>query len=481
MKKQIHIVYFITLTAVGILIGSALALIPAMQPFARYHWLIVSSVLAVLVVAKRYRWMLGLALIVGVLLGLWRGASVQLEFTKYKNFYGENVHISGHVARDIARKNNGITGVQLSKVKVDNFALQGDVWVSLTEKNEIKRGDNIAVEGKMNDGFGNFPASITRAKLIKIEKTKHADIGREIRDWFSGKVSLTMPKEQASLGLSYLVGQQQMLSEDFSNELKMLGLIHLAVASGYHLSLIVRYIKRPLSGISKYLAFMASVFFIVGFLLISGFGTSMIRAGIMTALSLLAWYYGRRIHPIVLIIFTASITALANPAYVWGDVGWYLSFMAFAGIAILAPLIHQYFWGNKKEPGILRHLLVGTVSAQILTLPIIVFTFGEYSPLALVSNILIQPFVPLTMLLTFIGGIATVIVPSMAQLVGWPANALLTYMIKISNWLASSPWADGELKFSPSQLIMSFVFILGLSVFLWRKTKINFKQENVLN
>lgn len=480
MKQRLHIVYFISVTSAGVLTGTALALNPKTTYFAALPWLLLAAILFILVAIWRYKWMLTVALICGILLGLWRGANAQIAFSQYGQYYGQTVILTGRVASDVTEKNNGTTGVNLSKIKINNMPMSGNVWVSLSTRDQIKRGDNLQIEGEIRNGFGNFPATISRAKLLKVENIKHGDIGREIRDWFSRKVLMIIPKEQAGLGLSYLVGQQQLLSEDFSNELKMLGLIHLVVASGYHLSLIVSYIKRPLSKVSKYLALIASLFFIGAFLSISGFGTSMIRASIMTVLSLLAWYYGRKINPVVLIVFVAAMTVLLSPAYVWGDVGWYLSFAAFGGVIILAPLIHNYFWGE-KEPGFLRHLLIGTISAQILTLPIIAFTFGEYSPLALILNILIQPFVPLAMLLTFIGGIVAAIFPPLAHFAGWPANALLTYMIRVADWLAGLPWAEGELKFNASYLILSCVVILSLNVFLWKKTKLGFKRENVLD
>ena len=32
-------------------------------------------------------------------------------------------------------------------------------------------------------------------------------------------------------------------------------------------------------------------------------------------------------------------SAFANPLYVWGNVSWYLSFLAFYGVLVLAPLV----------------------------------------------------------------------------------------------------------------------------------------------
>ena len=85
----------------------------------------------------------------------------------------------------------------------------------------------------------------------------------------------------------------------------------------------------------------------------------MSRAGLVAGLGLLVWYYGRKTHPFVLLSFAAAVTLIVNPSYLWGDLGWYLSFGAFIGVIVLAPLIHRYFWGL-AEAGTLRGLLVET-------------------------------------------------------------------------------------------------------------------------
>ena len=56
----------------------------------------------------------------------------------------------------------------------------------------------------------------------------------------------------------------------------------------------------------------------------------------MSGLGLLAWYFGRVIRPSVLLLVSGAATGLVNPLYVWGDPGWYLSFLAFAG-GVLNP------------------------------------------------------------------------------------------------------------------------------------------------
>lgn len=303
---------------------------------------------------------------------------------------------------------------------------------------------------------------------------------REVRDWFAEGVRVAIAEPEASLGIGFLVGQRSTLPEELDNQLKLLGLTHIVVASGYNLTILVRFTRRGLAKHSKYLATMAAGCMICAFVLVTGFSPSMSRAALVTGLSLLAWYFGRRAHPLVILSFSAAITAIINPAFVWGDIGWYLSFTAFAGVMILAPLLKRYFWGE-KQPRAVTQIIVETFSAQLTTLPIIALVFGQYSLLALPANALILPLVPLAMLLTFFAGLAGVILPIIAPLIGWPASFVLGYMTTVVDKLAAVPGAANEVTFSVLAMPLSYLLLIGLCIILWRKTGYNFRSESIVD
>ena len=214
---------------------------------------------------------------------------------------------------------------------------------------------------------------------------------------------------------------------------------------------------------------------IAGFMLITGFSPSMSRAGLVAGLGLLAWYYGRKTHPVVLLLFAAAVTLFLQPSYIWGDIGWYLSFAAFAGVIVLAPLLHRFFWGADTKLGIFRELLVTTMSAQIMTLPILLYTFGQYSLYSLVANILVLPVVPLAMLATFIAGLGGLIVPGLAGIFGLPAYALLSYCIFIIEKIAGLPGAQGDISVSMTVVVFCYIMAVSVILLLWYKTKHNFR------
>ena len=153
---------------------------------------------------------------------------------------------------------------------------------------------------------------------------------------------------------------------------------------------------------------------------------------------------------------SAAITLLINPQFGWGDLGWQLSFASFAGVIMLAPLLHSYFFGIKSRARF-RQILIETLSAQIMTLPLLMMSFGVISNVALIANMLILPFVPLAMLLTFMSGVM-VFVPMIGVLIAI-SDDVVTWLYDSSHqWTAGFEWAQMEVSIN---LWQCAVFICG--------------------
>ena len=217
---------------------------------------------------------------------------------------------------------------------------------------------------------------------------------------------------------------------------------------------------------------------ILAFMAVTGLSPSMSRAGLVAGLSLATWYYGRTIHPFVLLSFSAAITLLINPQFGWNDLGWQLSFASFAGVIILAPLLQSYFFGE-KEPGVFRQILGETLSAQIMTLPLILLTFGVLSNVALIANMLILPFVPLAMLLVFLVGVCSG-VPLVADVLALPTTWLLKYMTYVAQWLADQPWSQSDIAINGAMTFVAYVVLAGVIWWMMRKTKFKFEEANIV-
>jgi len=134
------------------------------------------------------------------------------------------------------------------------------------------------------------------------------------------------------------------------------------------------------------------------------------------------------------------------------------------GIIYLMPIFQNWF---KKIPNIfqLRSILAMTLSAQVFTLPILIYNFGYMSFVAPITNILIVSLLYWIMLFGFIFACFGVIWQPLGFVFSLPVWLLLTYVIKIVDFSSKVPFAFKTLEISWIWLIISYL-ILGLVT--WR-------------
>jgi competence protein ComEC len=528
---RLHVSWLITVICVGFLSGVGLSPFLPNSIFASPTWLIFATVLVVLTFISRMRAMVIFALIAGLLFGLFRGMLTRIDLNVYGDWIGQNVVLKGVVkddpdfgtSHDLRMKIVNVEIISSSDYgklsgEVENLdeyftQLPGQVWVSVMARGiEIKRSDVVEISGKLRSGFGTFPASMSFADLTSATRSPDADPMRDVRDGFGDKLRTVIESPAADLGMGILAGQKTALPADLSAAFIAASLTHIVVASGYNLTILIRFARRLFSKISRFAALSFGGLLVIAFACVTGFSPSMTRAALVAGLSLIAWYYGRRFHPVVLLLLVASITIILDPTQIWGDAGWYMSFLSFVGVIILAPLIRDYFWGKEKklkvsfganiwskfrrryfvkknfvapiprEPSFnLRQIFIETMSAQIMAAPIIALFMGQFSPYGLLANLLVLPVLPLVMLLTFIAGIAAFILPTfLAQIIAAPAQWLLDYITGVARFVSDMPGASHEVTISVWVSVTIFAVIVAIVFYLKHVTHHNFRDDNVV-
>ncbi len=479
IQRKIHVSWLIAIASFGIIIGTAT--VPSIEQtmFGSLAWLIVGLVVLSVVLWQRVVYLVPFIFVAGMLIGLWRGSLLGSQLTVYENLFGHHVQLQGTISDDPDTGNHAETLLRLRHVAVNGHPVAGKVWVSTDQTNELKRSDRIAVSGKLSKGFGSFSAAMFNAEIDSAVRPHPGDVALRTRDWFGDHVRLAVDEPQVSLGLGYLVGQRRALPPELDEALVVTGLTHVVVASGYNLTILVRFARRLFVRVSKYLATLSASAMVIGFMAVTGASPSMSRAGLVAGLSLAAWYYGRKFHPLVLLPFAAAVTLMIDPTYAWNDLGWQLSFAAFAGVMILAPLLQRYFFGDKK-PGNIRQIAGETMSAQIATLPILVLAFSQFSNVAVIANLMVLLFVPYAMLLTFVAGVGALVLPIFAQVIGLPAEWLLTYMTTTIEYFAGLPWALTTVEVQPWMTWVAYAILIAICVYLWRATRFNLRDSNIV-
>lgn len=479
LSRNIHISWLIAVGAFGICVGViAVAKVPG-SGLSTTAYLLLGLGLAAVALQVRKVWVIALILVAGCLVGVWRGGALQHDLTVYKNLIGHTVTLRGTVSEDPGVTSSGEPSFRLKDIVINGHALPGKIWAGVGRASPVQRSDVVTLHGKISGGFGGFGASMYRASLVHDQRPIPGDVALHARDNFARHVRKGISEPAASLGLGYLVGQRRTLPPKLDDALRIAGLMHVVVASGYNLTILVRLGRRLFAKISKFLAAAVSSGLIISFFAVTGASPSMARAGLVSFLSLGAWYYGRKFHPMVLLPIAAATTLLIDPTYGWGDLGWELSFAAFAGVMILAPLGQAYFFGRQK-PGTVRQILGETITAQIATIPLIVMSFGVLSTVAIFANLLILPLVPLAMLLTFIAGGSAYIAPALVPIIAFPAQTLLSYMVWVAEYFANLPWSQVETTLMPWGVALYYAVLIAVACWMWRATHLNLRDANIV-
>lgn len=471
--RRFHVSYLLAWFAAGALVGLAIG----KELHLPFHAGIVSIGLTLLLGALRSgRWWGVVAIVcAGGLFGAMRGGITDVAYQQYQSLYGRMITVEGTLSGDAQRTANGRQQVTLAHIKVDQVEYVGEVFATIYGDTELKRGDRVEVRGQLREGFASYGAALSGSRLVATARSP--DAIRDIRERFAYIIREVAVEPIASLGLGFVVGQRSTLPDTLDEQLKVVGLTHIVVASGYNLTILVRFMMRLLARHSRYLALTGSLLMVSLFVLFSGFSPSMNRAVIVTVLGLLAWYVGRRFHPLQLIIYVAAATACINPMYVWSDLGWYLSFFAFAGILIIAPLVIALLY-RRRAPSPFEQVVIETLSAEIMALPLIAFAFGTLPVLGLFANLLVGPFIPVAMALTAATGAAGFILLPLANIFALPTMILIGYMVAVVEWLASLPFAQATLDISFAAIALWYVMVAGLGVFIRRKVGYDFRARD---
>lgn len=443
----------ITIFCLAILIG--LGLSRKINFYPEPYWLILLP--ALLFIRRKTTLTLYIVAGLGLGIGLWRGSDYMANVRNIDSLAGQKVTVL------VSAKSNSVYGrnSQLEFTASDTVLLSpyrqelaGQFRISGFGVNMVYRGDRIEATGKLFKTRGANQAGISFAQLNKaaVDNNWLNNLTRK----FAAGMYNALPEPQASLGLGILIGQRANLPEYTLTALSVAGLTHIIAVSGYNLTILVRGVSRVkrIFG-SKFQRLIISLALIGTFILITGFSASIVRAALIAGLGLWAWYYGRQLRAVLALSLVAAVTGVANPFYVWSDIGWYLSFLAFFGVLILAPMLGRLLF-SKREPRGVVQILFETFAAYIMTLPLIMFIFGKMSVVALLANLMVVPLIPFAMLFSALAGITGMLAPAAAAWAALPSKLLLTYILDVAYWLSNWPFAQVLTGLSTVQMIILY-------------------------
>ncbi len=281
--------------------------------------------------------------------------------------------------------------------------------------------------------------------------------------------------KEAAIAVALLVGEEVSIDEDLSTAYAATGTLHVLAVSGMHVGLIyllLGFIFKPLSnhktGRHLYYPLVMSCVWCYAF--IAGAAPSIVRASAMCMFFLIAKWIDRKNLGIGSLGASLFFLLMVNPFNIY-EPGLQLSLFAVWGIIWLQqPILRLWVPGNWLFFKLWEVTCV-SVAAQIMTLPVSLFYFGQFPNYFLIANLFV---IPLTTACIY-GCILQLLVtplPLVQEYVIW-INA---FFLKISNFLVleMKDWPGAVSRWTVSFSDMLFLYLLIFLIDYWVKTR-NFR------
>lgn len=269
------------------------------------------------------------------------------------------------------------------------------------------------------------------------------------------------PESSFMAGLLY--GERSGLPPELSDNFSRTGVSHIIAVSGYNISIVALALMSLFInlGLARPKAFWLVVIGIILFVIFTGAGASVVRAGIMGLIVLLAGQLGRLSRIGNVLIFTAALMLLFNPYVLIWDAGFQLSFLATLGLVYLSPVLSKLYNSKRTEhDNFFSETLISTLSAIIVTLPLILFQFGRLSVVAPIVNLLILWLIPYLMLFGFLAIMLGFIFSPLGQVVAWLSGVGLKYVIIVVTWFGSQSWSAVEMSVPWWLMVIMYLLII---------------------
>lgn len=253
--------------------------------------------------------------------------------------------------------------------------------------------------------------------------------------------SQPLPDEPGGLVPGLAVGDTSELDPGLADDFFITGMSHLVAVSGTHVAIVTGFVflLARSARAPPWLTALLSAAAIVGYVVLCQASPSVLRAGVMGLIALLALASGRSRAALPALAATVVLLIVLDPQLA-GAVGFTMSVVATAGLLLLAPR-----WRDAlRRAGVPRGLseaLAVPAAAQVAVSPVIAGMSGSVSLVAVLANLIATPvMVPATLL----GVLAAVVSPvsaPLAEFLAWLASWPAWWLVLVARYGARVPAA----------------------------------------
>lgn len=369
---------------------------------------------------------------------------VRLKTKLYPRFsFGEEVTFKGKLLQPVNFDSGGErTFDYIGYLAKDNIYFEMKSAV-------IQKIDEIDDESPVDvGGSGGLASRVMRSVTAVLFNIKRS---------FVSNLEKSLGEPHAALAAGLVVGEKAALGKDLLNDFRTVGLIHIVVLSGYNITIVADAMRRLLSFLPRVWGISVGGLGIILFGILVGGGATVVRSCFMASIALFGDIIRRDYSVTRALIFAGLLMLIQNPMILLHDPSFQLSFLATLGLILLASPIEKRLTMIPEKFGI-RGIVASTIATQIFVSPYILYMMGQISIIGMLVNILVLPFIPLTMLLVFIEGMSGMIWQPLSYFFGWGSHLLLSYELFMVEHFARFPFASAHVG------VFSFWWVVGFYV-----------------
>lgn len=377
------------------------------------------------------------------------------------------------------------------------------ILITTTRYPEYKYSDQLKITGKLEKPFETEEFSyknylmkdgiysvmgFPKISVIGRQKPNFAQAVYSGVLFIKGKLRQSLDKNfsppESLILKGIILGDKTAIPQDVKNQLSITGVSHIIAVSGQHVVILTSMLMAFLLalGLWRQQAFYFSSIFICFYIILVGLPASGVRSAIMGILCLLGQKLGRQAWSSRIIVLAGALMLFQNPFLLVYDIGFQLSFLAVLGLVYAEPLIRMFvkflaliIFLKKLEGKYDSWIMMfsATISAQIFTLPVIIYNFGNISFISPLANILLLPIVYYLMLFGFLSAVFGAIFSWLGWILSLPCYFLMVYFLAVVKFF-SKPWAYKMVE--NVHWVWLLISYMAISFGTWRLNKKYFQK-----
>ena len=315
------------------------------------------------------------------------------------------------------------------------------------------------------------------AELLKLAKTPGWAAAPILRKNLKEIIEKCIPSDEAGFAKALLLGDRTGIDYETNTAFKISGISHIIAVSGLHVTILFTLINM-LCLKRRWLVALLGIPTLCLFAAVGGFSPSVVRACIMQGLIIMAMLFDREYDGPTELAFACLVMLLANPLVIV-SVSFQLSVGCMIGIFLFQRKIYDWMCdklGCEKKHRYVRmkrwfaSSVSMTLSAMVLTTPLVAYYFGCISLVGVLTNLLTLWVISFIfygiMLVCLLGWLWPAVGAVLGKIIAWP----IRYVLGTAKLLASFPLAVVYTRSFFVVLWLVFAYCL-LVIFLLSRNK----------